>query len=117
MILADNITGARFDYHNALESLYRGKGCGYSMTGTEYSGLEWFENNPLSKPTEEELIAECARLQKKYEDTMYQRQRVIEYPNPMEYVDAYVKGDDEAMQEYIDKCLAVKAKYPKPTGA
>jgi len=25
-----------------------------------------------------------------------------------------VKGDEEAIQEYIDKCLAVKAKYPKP---
>jgi hypothetical protein len=31
-----------------------------------------------------------------------------------DYLDGLVKGDTEQMQSYIDACLAVKAKYPKP---
>jgi hypothetical protein len=36
------------------------------------------------------------------------------YPPMTDYIDAVVKGDKEQMQKYIDDCLAVKAKYPKP---
>lgn len=39
--------------------------------------------------------------------------RKAEYPPIEEYMDAMVKGDTVAMQEYSDKCLAVKAKWPK----
>lgn len=37
------------------------------------------------------------------------------YPLKADYLDAVVKGDETQMQKYIDDCLAVKAKYPKPT--
>jgi hypothetical protein len=47
-------------------------------------------------------------------DTEYQRQRKQEYPPIEEYVDGVVKGDQSQIDEYINKCLAVKAKYPKP---
>lgn len=40
--------------------------------------------------------------------------RTAEYPDIREYVDGIVKGDQEQVQRYIDACLAVKAKYPKP---
>lgn len=43
----------------------------------------------------------------------YQILREPLYPNQSEYLDAMVKGDDLAIQEYKDKCLAVKLKYPK----
>jgi hypothetical protein len=36
------------------------------------------------------------------------------YPPMTDYLDALVKGDQAQMQRYIDECLAVKAKYPKP---
>lgn len=39
--------------------------------------------------------------------------RKAEYPDASEYLDAVVKGDEVAMKAYTDKCLAVKAKYPK----
>ena len=39
---------------------------------------------------------------------------MLEYPDIAEYLDGLVKGDTEQMQAYIDACLAVKAKYPKP---
>lgn len=46
--------------------------------------------------------------------TEYQRQRAAEYPPMADYLDGIVKGDQAQVQAYIDACLAVKAKYPKP---
>jgi len=46
--------------------------------------------------------------------TEYQRKREKEYPSINDYVDGIVKGDQAQVQAYIDACLAVKAKYPKP---
>lgn len=43
----------------------------------------------------------------------YQILRQPLYPNMAEYVDAVVKGDIEAQDKYIAKCLDVKALYPK----
>ena len=43
----------------------------------------------------------------------YQRKRASEYPPITDYLDGIVKGDTTQVQEYIDKCLAIKAKYPK----
>ena len=40
--------------------------------------------------------------------------RKREYPPIEDFVDAWVKQDDTALEEYREKCLAVKAKYPKP---
>ena len=42
-------------------------------------------------------------------------QCATEYPPSSDYLDAVVKGDQAQMQAYIDACLAVKAKYPKPS--
>jgi hypothetical protein len=44
----------------------------------------------------------------------YKYQRATEYPPITDYIDGVVKGDQEQIQAYIDACLAVKAKYPKP---
>jgi hypothetical protein len=38
------------------------------------------------------------------------------YPEIGEFIDAYIKGDEQAMEEYKQKCLEVKAKFPKPEG-
>lgn len=46
--------------------------------------------------------------------TEYQRLRAAEYPPITDYIDGIVKGDQAQVQAYIDACLAVKAKYPKP---
>lgn len=46
--------------------------------------------------------------------TQYQRDRAAEYPPITDYIDGVVKGDQAQIQDYIDSCLAVKAKYPKP---
>ena len=56
------------------------------------------------------ILAERARL----DATQYQRDRAAEYPPMTDYIDGIVKGDQAQVQAYIDACLAVKAKYPKP---
>ena len=45
----------------------------------------------------------------------YQAQRAAEYPPATDYLDGVVKNDQAQIQAYIDACLAVKAKYPKPS--
>ena len=59
---------------------------------------------------EAQWAAEQAELAK----TKYQRDRAAEYPSITDYIDGVVKGDQAQVQAYIDACLAVKAKYPKP---
>jgi hypothetical protein len=44
----------------------------------------------------------------------YDQWRRSSYPPMEDYLDAIVKGDQALIQKYIDACLAVKAKYPKP---
>jgi hypothetical protein len=44
----------------------------------------------------------------------YADKRKAEYPPMEDYLDAVVKGDQEAIDAYIAACQAVKAKYPKP---
>jgi hypothetical protein len=46
----------------------------------------------------------------------YVRQRLTAYPELGEFVDAWVKNDQAALDEYRQKCLAVKAQFPKPPG-
>ena len=58
--------------------------------------------------------AENAAEQAALAATEYQRQRAAEYPPMADYIDGIVKGDQAQVQAYIDACLAVKAKYPKP---
>ena len=103
---------------DALTSLCTG--AQWNLIGDDYDGLKWLEKpvweGGQKKPTQAEVEAEVARLQKEWEDTEYQRLRAKEYPDIKEYLDGLVKGDTEQMQAYIDACLAVKAKYPKPEG-
>ncbi len=85
----------------------------WTLNGDTYEGLNWLSTN-IQKPTLEELEVECDRLHQVWLDTQYQRDRALEYPDFKEYLDGVVKGDQAQIQAYIDACLAVKDKYPKP---
>lgn len=61
---------------------------------------------------EEKAILHAKNIE--FIQTEYQRQRAAEYPDFKDYLDGIVKGDKVQMKAYIDACLAVKAKYPKP---
>jgi rhodanese-related sulfurtransferase len=75
----------------------------------EYSNLVWLDPDQ-TKPTEEEVVAEVARLQAEYEAQEYQRQRAAEYPSFADQFDLLYHGGYDAWKAAID---AVKTKYPK----
>lgn len=52
------------------------------------------------------------RVQQELAEADYVRQRLMSYPEIGEFLDAWVKKDEKALEEYRQKCLAVKAKYP-----
>ena len=97
------------DQATAIKSLH--SDAEFSISG----GVITWHSPSISQPTEAEITAEIARLQAEYEATEYQRQRAAEYPPMAEYLDGVVKGDQTQIDKYIADCLAVKAKYPKPT--
>lgn len=88
-------------------------GAQWALNGDEYEGLVWMDETQ-SQPSKAEVLAEVDRLRAEYARTEYQRLRAAEYPDMKEYLDGVVKGDQQQIQAYIDACLAVKAKYPKP---
>jgi hypothetical protein len=90
-------------------------GAEWSLSGETYGGLTWLDK-VQNKPTEKEVSDELTRLTVEWNSKEYQRQRAKEYPPVTDYLDAVVKGDLAQQQAYIDACLAVKAKYPKPEG-
>lgn len=104
----------------ALETLRPGAQWSFNGDVNDYGGLQWLEppvwEGGQKKPTREEVEAEVVRLQQEWENTEYQRLRAVEYPDFRDYLDGIVKGDSEQVQAYIDACLAVKSKYPKPEG-
>ena len=77
------------------------------------------EGNVPYTPAEETArdLEEAQAVADKAEEakTQYQRDREAEYPQMEDYLDAIVKGDTAQVDQYIADCLAVKAKYPKPT--
>lgn len=90
-------------------------GAGKSYVLRQYESgwdLEWRDDS--EKPTKTEIETKAEELLEIWNNTEYQRKRALEYPPVTDYLDAVVKGDLEQQQAYIDACLAVKAKYPKP---
>jgi hypothetical protein len=100
-----------FGLTDAIQTL--APGSQWVLEGGEYSGLTWLSED-IKKPTKAALEKEAARLQAEYDALEYQRLRAPEYPSMSDYLDGIVKGNEAQVQAYIDACLAVKAKYPKP---
>ena len=100
-----------FGIVDALQTLT--PGAQWTLAGDQYEGLTWLSED-IEQPTEEALLAEAERLQAEWDALEYQRLRKPEYPPIEDYIDGIVKGDEAQVQAYIDACLAVKEKYPKP---
>lgn len=88
-------------------------GAQWSMSGDEYEGIQWMDESQ-TMPSKREVLAEVERLKLERQRTEYQRLRAKEYPSITDYLDAVVKGDQAQIDRYIEACLAVKTKYPKP---
>ena len=88
-----NIVEAEADFASTQGWLEAGSAC----IGDTYENGQFIKPEPVVDPLE------------------YQRQRAAEYPPMADYLDGIVKGDTAQVQAYIDACMAVKAKYPKPS--
>ena len=71
---------------------------------------------PITRAEAEQLFA--ARMASKGIPLVpeYLVKRSAAYPDVTEFLDAWVKDDQDALENYRKKCLAVKAKFPKPEG-
>lgn len=85
-------------------------GAQFVLTG---GTLEWHDTRQ-TQPTDEEIAAEIDRLDKQKAALAYQAARRAEYPPIADFADAWVKNDQAALDAYRARCLAIKAKYPKP---
>lgn len=79
------------------------------LQGLEFD--KWKVDKDLEVDTYESV--DVSEQMKEWKLLNYQILREPLYPNQSEYLDAIVKGDDLAVQQYKDKCLVVKEKYPK----
>jgi len=111
MDLLLNLEDRNYNVATALENLR--PGTSWIVEGNTYDGIIW-KSNASTKPSRQEVEDEIIRLKNKWDNDRYSRLRAKEYPPITDYLDAVVKGDQEQMQAYVDACLAVKAKYPKP---
>jgi hypothetical protein len=82
--------------------------------GGEDAIESWNESKLGPIPTQEQLDAAWTAKESADAAVVYKAQRTSEYPDFRDYLDGIVKGDQSQVQAYIDACLAVKAKYPKP---
>lgn len=78
--------------------------------------MKILDNGVVRDATPEEIAqSEIDKIESyRLQQTQYQRNRQLEYPPIEDYIDGVVKGDQAQIQSYIDACLAVKQKYPKP---
>ena len=94
--------------HDAIRNIYPN-----AATIIDEQGVFDYDGNPVE--INEVLVnQEVDRLMQEWTTKDYQRNRKREYPDIIDYIDGVVKGDQAQIQAYIDACLAVKAKYPKP---
>lgn len=74
--------------------------------------VEW--HNPSIAPvTEEQIVAEIARLEAEYQAKQYQRQRVLEYPPISDQLDMLYHDRINNTDTWMEAVQAVKNKYPK----
>jgi hypothetical protein len=79
---------------------------------TTFVVVKWNTEKLGNQPSQQELQDIFDEFSLYYSD--YAINRRMEYPPVADYIDGVVKGDQAQIQDYIDKCLAVKQKYPKP---
>lgn len=95
-----------FDIPSALAALRPGEK--WALSGEEYSGLQWMEDN--EPPTLEEIEVEIQRQRDAYAELLYQRQRAAEYPSIVEQLDKLYHDGYDGWKAAIEE---IKLKYPK----
>ena len=79
------------------------------VEGDTYDGIQWLDKNK-TKPTEEEVTNEVARLKLELVANSYKQKRLAEYPSWNEQLDNIYHNGVDAWKAEIKK---IKDKYPK----
>lgn len=91
-------------------------GAEWTLNGDTYAGLVWLDQKQ-SKPTQEEIDAEIARLQQYYQSIEYQKNRSKEYPLLGDQLDmlwhAIDQGNLDKTSNFYLSLKQIKDKYPK----
>ena len=102
-------------YVDAINSLLPGAKfhakSGYKLA-SDNSIIEWYDER--TEPTVSAIQTEMTQLEAEYDAQEYARNRELEYPTILDYIDGVVKDDQTQIDKYIEDCKAVKTKYPKP---
>lgn len=88
-------------------------GANWILRGEEYEGLEWLDETQ-TKPTKQELIDECNRLDLEYASVEYKRKRAAEYPSISDQLDMLYWDKINGTNNWQNAIDSIKAKYPKP---
>ena len=91
-------------------------GAKYILSGSDYSGLEWLDEDQ-TKPSQEEFDSEMVKVLENYElknQPMkdYQMKRAAEYPSIGDQLDMLFHAG-LMPRELAIKIQAIKTKYPK----
>ena len=94
----------------------------FTLVGNDYSGLEWFSED-ITKPTEAQIEAECAKLKTEYDALQYSRDRERAYSKADLYDhellialwEKVVESDSTAADALQVKRSKVKTDNPKPS--
>jgi hypothetical protein len=97
---------------NALQNLT--PNAKYTWRGSEYSGLEWHDDEDQTKPTDSEIKSEIERLDLEYDTQEYARDRATSYPSVGDQLDMMMKDMKNGTTTHQTACEAVKAQFPKP---
>ena len=84
------------------------------VTLTNYLQYLVYEDGKIVRHEHTEEEFQALTEEYKANPSHYPMKRKLEYPPIEDFADAWVKQDETALEEYRQKCLAVKAKYPKP---
>lgn len=87
-------------------------GTQWTLTGSEYAGLEWLDQSP--KPTEDELAAQSAVVDYEiaYEAVQHARQQA--YRDESDPLFFYAERGKGQKQAWIDKVAEIDARLPYP---
>jgi len=98
------------DYAAVLVALY--PGAQWSLSGNDYSTLEWFEDTP--KPTQAELDAAWPQVDYNDQIAAVENARRADYETTSDPLFFEWQRGDGTEQAWLDAVAAVKAAHPYP---
>jgi len=98
------------ELHHAIQSLRPNSAC--AIRNNDIDQIDWSQdtsNEPI--PSNEQILAEVARLQAEHDVNKYHRDRAKAYPSIQEQLDTLYHGGYDEWKAMI---TAVKKQFPKP---